>query len=136
MPSCPRMLLQVATFSSSWLSSIPLCVCVCVCARVYVFWRRKWQCLPGESHGKRSLVSYSPWGCIELDTTAETCTCVCVHIHRMIFYSYAQSTSHNSISVTTEYLLHTIFCETSVTLYFLGYGRNLIKHTYNSAVKH
>ena len=31
-----------------------------------VTWRRKWQhsplFLPGESHGKRSLVGYSPWG--------------------------------------------------------------------------
>ena len=30
-------------------------------------WRRKWQptpvLLPGESHGGRSLVGYSPWGC-------------------------------------------------------------------------
>ena len=30
-------------------------------------WSRKWQptpvSLPGESHGQRSLVSYSPWGC-------------------------------------------------------------------------
>ena len=30
-------------------------------------WRRKWQptpvFLPGESHGQRSLVGYSPWGC-------------------------------------------------------------------------
>ena len=30
------------------------------------FWRRKWQrtpvLLPGESHGQRSLVGYSPWG--------------------------------------------------------------------------
>ena len=25
--------------------------------------------LPGESHGKRSLVGYSPWGCKELGTT-------------------------------------------------------------------
>ena len=25
--------------------------------------------LPGESHGQRSLVGYSPWGCRELDTT-------------------------------------------------------------------
>ena len=36
-------------------------------------WRRKWQptplLLPGESHGLRSLVGYSPWGCKELDTT-------------------------------------------------------------------
>ena len=36
-------------------------------------WRRAWQptpvFLPGESHGQRSLVGYSPWGCKELDTT-------------------------------------------------------------------
>ena len=25
--------------------------------------------LPRESHGQRSLAGYSPWGCIELDTT-------------------------------------------------------------------
>ena len=25
--------------------------------------------LPGKSHGRRSLVGYSPWGCEELDTT-------------------------------------------------------------------
>ena len=36
-------------------------------------WRRSWQStpvfLPGESHGQRSLAGYSPWGCMELDTT-------------------------------------------------------------------
>ena len=36
-------------------------------------WRRKWQptpvFLPGESHGWRSMVGYSPWGRKELDTT-------------------------------------------------------------------
>ena len=25
--------------------------------------------LPGQSHGERSLVGYSPWGCKELDMT-------------------------------------------------------------------
>ena len=38
-------------------------------------WRRKWQLtpvfLPGESHGWRSLVGYSPWGCKESDTTEQ-----------------------------------------------------------------
>ena len=38
-------------------------------------WRRKWQLmpvfLPGESHGKRSLVGYSPWGCKESDITEQ-----------------------------------------------------------------
>ena len=42
-------------------------------------WRRKCQpppvFLPGESHGQRSLVGYSPWGHKELDTTEATeCT--------------------------------------------------------------
>ena len=36
-------------------------------------WRRKWQptpvFLPGESHGQRSLASYSPWGHKESNTT-------------------------------------------------------------------
>ena len=36
-------------------------------------WRKKWQptpvFLPRESHGQRSLVGYSPWGCKESDTT-------------------------------------------------------------------
>ena len=36
-------------------------------------WRREWLptpvFLPGEFHGQRSLVGYSPWGHKELDTT-------------------------------------------------------------------
>ena len=36
-------------------------------------WRRQWHptpvLLPGKSHGRRSLVGCSPWGCEELDTT-------------------------------------------------------------------
>ena len=28
--------------------------------------------LPGESHGQRSLVGYSPWGCKESDTREAT----------------------------------------------------------------
>ena len=39
-------------------------------------WRRKWQptpvFLPGESHGRRSLVGCSPWGRTESDTTEVT----------------------------------------------------------------
>ena len=39
-----------------------------------ISWKRSWQpipvFLPGEeSHGQRSLVGYSPWGCKELDIT-------------------------------------------------------------------
>ena len=36
-------------------------------------WRREWQptpvFLPGEFHGQRSLMGYSPWGCKESDMT-------------------------------------------------------------------
>ena len=43
----------------SWVRKIP--------------WRREWLptpvFLPGESHGLRSLVGYSPWGCKELEKT-------------------------------------------------------------------
>ena len=39
-------------------------------------WRREWQpspvFLPGEYHGQRSLVGWSPWGHEELDTTEAT----------------------------------------------------------------
>ena len=38
-----------------------------------ILWRRKWQptpvLLPGKSHGRRSVVGYSPWGCRESDMT-------------------------------------------------------------------
>ena len=50
-------------------------------------WERKWHTipvfLPGESHGQRSLVGYSPWGRKEWDTTEHTYTsiCVCVYIY-------------------------------------------------------
>ena len=40
---------------------------------IYLPWRRKWQptpvLLPGKSHGRRSLISYSPWGHEESATT-------------------------------------------------------------------
>ena len=39
------------------------------------FWRRRWHpapvLLPGKSHGRRSLVGYSPWGREESDTTEQ-----------------------------------------------------------------
>ena len=40
--------------------------------------REEWQpipvFLPGESHGQKSLVGYSPWGCKELDVTERLST--------------------------------------------------------------
>ena len=49
---------------------------LCVCGGGWILvpqQRRQWHptpvLLPGKSHGQRSLESYSPWGCEELDTT-------------------------------------------------------------------
>ena len=47
---------------------------LCVCPRVgKISWRREWLptpvLLPGKSHGQRSLLDFSPWGCKESDTT-------------------------------------------------------------------
>ena len=43
-----------------------------------IFWRREWQpppvFLPGEAHGQRSLVGYSPRARRELDTTEQLST--------------------------------------------------------------
>ena len=48
---------------SSWVGKIP--------------WGRKWQptpvFLPGDSHGRRNLIGYSPWGCKESETTERLC---------------------------------------------------------------
>ena len=50
-------------------------------------WRRKWQptpvFLPGESHGCRSLVGYSPWGHKESDMTER------LHFHFQCFLCVA-----------------------------------------------
>ena len=47
-------------------------------------WRRAWQptpiFLPGESHGQRRLVGYSPWSRKELDMTQCTHTGICLPI--------------------------------------------------------
>ena len=53
---------------------------------IYIPWRRAWQptpvFLPGESHGPKSLVGYSPWGRTESDPTEVTIyMCVCVYIY-------------------------------------------------------
>ena len=51
-----------------WVTSLSL--------STFMHWKRKWQptpvFLPGESHGRRSLVGCSPWGRTESDTTEAT----------------------------------------------------------------
>ena len=52
-------------FNVIFFLSVDVCMCVC--------WRRQWHptpvLLPGKSHGQRSLVGCSPWGCLESDMT-------------------------------------------------------------------
>ena len=47
-----------------------------------ISWRSAWQptlvFLPGESHGHRSLVGYTPWGRKESDTTEHASTVHCI----------------------------------------------------------
>ena len=62
----------------------------------FMHWRRKWQptpvFLPGESHGRRSLVGCSPWGHTQSDTTEATWQAAGSHnyiyIHHMYIYTY------------------------------------------------
>ena len=59
-------------------------------------WRRKWQptslFLPGKSHGQRSLIGYSPWGCKDSDRTKQLHT----QAHDLITSQslYLQTPSH------------------------------------------
>ena len=54
-----------------------------------LFWRRKCQLtpvsLPGDCHGQRSLVDYSPWGCKESDMT-EQLTHTHTHTHTHYYF--------------------------------------------------
>ena len=57
-------------------------------------WRRARQSipvfLPGESHGERNLLGYSPQECRQLDTTEHACmhTCVCIYVYMSVFYVF------------------------------------------------
>ena len=50
-------------------------------------WKRNWQptpaLLPGETHGQRSLMGYSPWSSKELDTTEQL-----THTREKHFFTY------------------------------------------------
>ena len=59
--------------TSTWGEQIFM-IAVFIC-REDMFFSRQWQptpvLLPGKSHGRRSLVGYSPWGLKESDTTEQ-----------------------------------------------------------------
>ena len=69
-------------------------------------WRSKWQntpvFLPGKSHGQRSLVGYSPWGCTELDTTEHT------HIQKMNLRAVGYS-SFTCLSTDYKYIKQCLY---------------------------
>ena len=75
-----RLLLRQRLFPP--VRSMPASVCQLLFT-VLLYWRRKSQptpvFLPGESHGWRSLVGYSPWGRKESDTTEQ------IHTHSLYF---------------------------------------------------
>ena len=57
--------------------------------------RRQWQptpvLMPGESHGRRSLVGCSPWGHEELDTTEQ------LHFHFSLHALEKEMATHSSV---------------------------------------
>ena len=61
-------------------------------------WRREWQptpvFLPGEFHGQRRLVGYSPWGHQESDTTKA------LNMHSHINYEFTDSALQHGIYFT------------------------------------
>ena len=55
--------------------------------------------VPGKSHGQRSLVGYSSWGCKELDTTEHT------HIYKNRMQKHKKDSLNMLASYLSIYLL-------------------------------
>ena len=67
--------------------------------------------LPGESHGQRSLDSYSPWGCKESDMTEQlTHTHTYTHVHMCAIYFYVISAPGCILSVRNPRLTARLSC--------------------------
>ena len=71
-------------------------------------WRGKWQptpvFFPGESHGQRSLVGYSPWGHKESDTTER----LHFHFHTVFRSGCISLHSNNSTNATFRLKLNQV----------------------------
>ena len=82
-------------------------------------WRRKWQPTPvfspEKSHGQRSLVCYSPWGCKESDMTEYTPT------YYKFFFAYPAS----------EYMHHNM-CSQVITMVLYKWVKGDLQGTFHS----
>ena len=72
-------------------------------------WRRAWQptpvFLPGESHGQRNMVGYSPWGRKESDTTEVT-----------------EHTTHTCMWTQMPFFFHVFFSPKKILNFSLEYS--------------
>ena len=78
------------------------------------FWRRQWHptpvLLPGKSHGRRSLVGYSPWGHKELDTTEHT------HTHTQIHWLNGYTSLFYFLMITLQFTRCSLLSNTSIVV--------------------
>ena len=71
----------------------------------HICWRKKWQptpvLLPGKSHGWKSLVGYSLWGCKELETTERLHFCFLTSIHEYWWYNIMIKRTGSGVRLTS-----------------------------------
>ena len=69
-------------------------------------WKRKWQStpvfLPGNSHGRRSLAGYSPWGHKESDTTEHACRRVIYRVNKTFHTLHGKNTKVDWFQIGKE----------------------------------
>ena len=98
-----------------------------------IFWRRAWQptpvFLPGESHGQRSQLGYSPRGCKKLDTAEQlTLFSRCkmpnpdIHLHRCPTHTHTHSLSL-TIKLVQDWKISINIC----------FKKQILKHAENEA---
>ena len=86
-------------------------------------WRRKWLpttvFLPGEFHGQRSLVSYSPWGRKELDTTEKL-----THTHMNLSHFYPHQQCSRVPAPSHFFFLNFWVCSGHLMVFTLNFPEN------------
>ena len=99
-------------------------------------WRRKWQptpvFLPGKSHGQRSLVGFSPWGCKESDTSEQLNT----HVHTLEKMPSSGKTSRGLGQVLPQCCLpHVFYVELYLSLVYTYYPLYLFNFSLSTHTK-